>query len=80
MNSDQVLLLFPGQGGYAPGSVEQAARRDPGLFEAIRSTGIAELGIDVAELRDDERPLRELAFQAPKHVHLAIYLSAVVAG
>jgi len=80
MNSEQVLLLFPGQGGYAPGCVEQAAHRDPDLFEAIRSTGIAELGIDVAELRGDERPLRELAFHAPRQAHLAIYLSAVIAG
>ncbi|PDQ34297.1 MAG: hypothetical protein B5766_11655 [Candidatus Lumbricidophila eiseniae] len=80
MNSEQVVLVFPGQGGYAPGCVEQAAHRDPDLFEAIRSTGIAELGVDVAELLGDERPLRELAINSPRQAHLAIYLSAVVAG
>ncbi|WP_230114607.1 ACP S-malonyltransferase [Microbacterium oxydans] len=80
MTTDQTILLFPGQGAYAPGCIDEAAVIDPQTYEAVRAVGVELLSVDVEELRHDPRPLSALVQDASKAIQLSIFLAAVVAG
>ncbi|KJL29237.1 acyltransferase domain-containing protein [Microbacterium oxydans] len=80
MTTDQTILLFPGQGAYAPGCIDEAAVIDPQTYEAVRAVGVELLSVDIEELRHDPRPLSALVQDASKAIQLSIFLAAVVAG